>query len=69
MAQALRLHTINAAKVIGLDHVAGSLQLEAADMVVLAKDPHTVPEAELKDIRVERTYVDGVLAYSGGEEA
>jgi predicted amidohydrolase YtcJ len=70
VAQALRLHTIDAAKAIGLDHIAGSLEPgKAADMVVLEKDPHTVSEAELKDIQVERTYVNGVLAYSGSEKA
>jgi predicted amidohydrolase YtcJ len=70
VAQALRLHTIEAAKVIGLDHLAGSLEPgKAADLVVLDRDPHTVPEADLKNIRVHRTYVNGILAYSGGEAA
>lgn len=70
VAQALRLHTIEAAKAIGLDQVAGSLEPgKVADIVVLDRDPHTVSEADLKDIRVERTYVNGVLAYSDGGEA
>jgi len=70
VAQALRLHTIEAAKVIGLDHLAGSLEPgKAADIVVLDRDPHAVPETELKNIGVHRTYVDGVLAYADGEAA
>lgn len=70
VAQALRLHTIDAAKVIGLDHLAGSLEPgKAADIVVLDRDPHTVPETDLKDIGVSRTYVGGILAYSDGETA
>jgi predicted amidohydrolase YtcJ len=70
VAQALRLHTIDAAKVIGLDHLAGSLEPgKAADIVVLDRDPHTVPDTDLKDIGVSRTYVGGILAYSDGERA
>jgi predicted amidohydrolase YtcJ len=68
VAEALRLHTIEAAKVIGLDHLVGSLEPgKAADVVVLDRDIDAVPESGLKDIGVHRTYVNGVLAYSGGE--
>jgi predicted amidohydrolase YtcJ len=70
VAQALRLHTIEAARVIGLDHLVGSLEPgKAADIAVLDRDIDAVPESGLKDIGVHRTYVNGVLAYSGGEQS
>ena len=34
------------------------------DLVVLERDPLTAPEEELKDIRVDQTWVDGRQIYS-----
>ena len=34
-----------------------------ADMVVWDRDIYTVPTAELKEIRVEKTFLEGKLVY------
>ncbi len=37
-----------------------------ADLVVLDRDILTIPQAEIKDIRVETTIVDGEIIYQKG---
>lgn len=70
VAQALRLHTIEAAKVLGVDHLIGSLEVgKAADITVLDKDPRSASGDELTRIRVHSTYVDGALVYESGDRA
>ncbi|AUI53664.1 amidohydrolase [Arthrobacter crystallopoietes] len=67
VAQALRLHTIEAARVLGIDHLTGSLETgKAADITVLDRDPRTASGDELTSIRVHRTYVDGAPVYESG---
>ncbi len=60
--EALRLHTIEAARALGADHEIGSLEAgKRADIVVLAADPTKVATQAISAIPVERVYIGGTL--------
>jgi hypothetical protein len=62
--QALRFYTINNARMLFLDEIAGSLEPgKLADFVVLDRDWLTCPEDQLAATRVLRTYLSGKLVY------
>ncbi|MHB8492747.1 MAG: amidohydrolase, partial [Solirubrobacteraceae bacterium] len=61
---ALRAYTVGAARSLGVDGEAGTLEPgRCADMVVLSHDPFAVDPVTLDSLRILRTYVDGELAY------
>lgn len=63
--QALRAVTIDAAGQCHLDHVCGSLAIgEAADLVVLEKDPTTVAPTEIQSIKIHSTWLGGEKRFS-----
>lgn len=63
--EALRSFTVWAAKAGFEEYLKGTIERgKLADLVVLDKDPFTVPEADLYSIRVLRTIVDGRTVYS-----
>jgi predicted amidohydrolase YtcJ len=58
--QALRAVTIDAAWQCHLDDTCGSLEVgKAADLVVLERDPTSVPPDTLRSIRVHSTWLAG----------
>ena len=60
LPQALRMITIDAAYVLGLDHKIGSLEPgKLADFTVLERDPHDARPAAIRDIAVWGTVVGG----------
>jgi predicted amidohydrolase YtcJ len=60
--QALAAVTINAAKVLGIDALTGSLRAgKTADMTILSDNPLTVPSMAIKDIKVLATVFEGEL--------
>lgn len=62
--QALRMYTINNAKIMFLDDVTGSLETgKLADLIVVDRDPLTTPAADLRNTQVLKTYVGGKLVY------
>ena len=64
IAEAIRIYTWNSAYSEFQEQVKGSIEVgKLADLVVLEKDPLTAPEDELKDIRVDQTWVDGKQVY------
>ncbi len=64
VSDALAATTIDAAWQIHRDHELGSLTAgKLADLVVLDRNPLTVPALALRDIEVEQTYVGGRLYY------
>jgi predicted amidohydrolase YtcJ len=70
--QALRMHTIDAAWVLGEDGEKGSLEPgKLADLVVLDRDPRTVPVDDLPAIQVDHVFLGGREIYHrhGGREA
>lgn len=61
--QALALHTVNAARVLGLERERGMVRPGlAADFVVLSADP-THPAVDMAKLRVEATIIAGQTAY------
>jgi predicted amidohydrolase YtcJ len=63
---ALRMHTINAAKVLGEEHDKGSLEPgKLADMVVLDRDPRTVAVDDIPRIPVHSVFLGGERIFSG----
>jgi predicted amidohydrolase YtcJ len=61
---ALRMHTIDAAAVLGQERLIGSLEPgKAADCVVLDRDPTACATEELLDVQVDAVVVDGRLVY------
>jgi predicted amidohydrolase YtcJ len=67
-AEALAAYTIGSAYVNHLDDVTGAIAPGAlADLVVLDRDPITVPPGDLADVKVLATYVGGERVYATGE--
>ncbi len=63
--EALRTQTINSAIAMFRDHEVGSIEVgKRADLVVLSHDPTIVDPEYIREVRVQQTYVDGVLKYS-----
>lgn len=66
--QAIRLYTINNAFLTFEEKEKGSLEPgKLADFVVLNQDILTCPEAAVRDIEVERTYLGGKVVYQASE--
>jgi predicted amidohydrolase YtcJ len=57
---AIRAITIDAAYQIFADNIVGSLEVgKRADLVVLEKNPRKTPAADIRNIKVNQTWVDG----------
>jgi hypothetical protein len=64
-AAALRAHTLGAATAAFWEDDLGTIAPgKRADWVVLSRDPMTVPAAEIPEIDVVATYVDGEPVYA-----
>jgi predicted amidohydrolase YtcJ len=62
--QALRFYTINNARLLFLEDEVGSLEVgKRADLVIVDRDLLECPLHELRDAKVERTYLDGAVVY------
>jgi predicted amidohydrolase YtcJ len=65
--EALRGFTLDAAWSLFLDREVGSLEVgKRADLVVFARDPMTVSEAEIPRAEIDYTLVDGRVVYERG---
>jgi predicted amidohydrolase YtcJ len=65
--EALRGFTLDAAWSLFLDQEVGSLEVgKRADLVVFARDPMSVPEAEIPRAEIDYTLVDGRVVYERG---
>ncbi len=64
LTTALSAFTAGSAYVNHLEHLSGTLEAgKAADLVVLAQDPFTIPADRLPEARVEITMVDGRVVF------
>ena len=65
--EALRGFTLDAAWSLFLENEVGSLEVgKRADLVVFARDPMTVPEAEIPRVDIDMTLVDGQIVHERG---
>lgn len=63
--QALAAYTVGGTWLTREEHLKGTLALgKLADLIVIDRDYFTVPEDEIKDIRVEMTMVGGTMVYA-----
>ena len=61
---ALAAYTVNTAWAAGEEEIKGSLTPgKLADLVILDRDPFSIPPAELKEVRVLMTMIDGRVFY------
>jgi hypothetical protein len=64
LTEALRMHTGNAARTLGEEHVYGSLEPgKLADVIVLDRDPFACTDDELLDVRVDAVFLAGRLVH------
>jgi len=62
--EAIALFTVNSAKQFGMEDKLGRLQAGyLADMIILDRDPFTIPVTELHQVAVLKTMVNGELVY------
>ncbi|MBS0399152.1 MAG: amidohydrolase family protein, partial [Proteobacteria bacterium] len=62
--EALQINTLNGAYASFEEKIKGSITPgKLADFVVLAEDPHTVPQERIKDIKILRTVTGGNTVY------
>jgi predicted amidohydrolase YtcJ len=62
---ALEMYTRNAARVMRLDALTGSIEVgKRADLIVLDRDLFKIPTKEVNEARVLQTLLDGVEVYS-----
>jgi predicted amidohydrolase YtcJ len=65
--KALRAITIEAAQVIGMDAVVGSVAVgKKADFTVLDRDPYGAGAARLRDVQVKGVIFEGTFTSSVG---
>jgi len=63
--QAIRFYTMNSARILFLDGVAGSLEPgKVADLIVVDRDLLNCPEEQIADTQVLRTYFEGKPVYT-----
>ncbi len=67
--EAVRCHTVEAARAIFMEDHLGSLEPEKlADLVVLDRDPFVTPPDEIPDVPVRMTVVGGEIAWRAGPD-
>ncbi len=64
LEQAIRLFTVNAAKHLGVADQLGRIEPGLlADLIVVDRDPYSIPVTELHQVRVEQTMINGEQVY------
>ncbi|MEE9470148.1 MAG: amidohydrolase family protein, partial [Gemmatimonadota bacterium] len=62
--ETIRVHTLNAAWVLLLDDVSGSIEVgKSADMIVLNHDLFEIPPTDIHQTEVEKTIFRGKAVY------
>jgi predicted amidohydrolase YtcJ len=62
--QAIRMYTVNNARILFLEHATGTLEKgKAADLILVDRDPLTCPIDDLSQTAVLKTWLAGKLVY------
>ena len=70
LSTAIEIYTINAAKAMGIDALAGSLQVgKSADIVVLDRNVFEIPAEEISQTQIVATYFEGEVVFQRGGKA
>jgi predicted amidohydrolase YtcJ len=65
---ALEAHTSQAAKATFSEDLVGTLEVgKRADFVIVDRDPFAIPPAQLSDVQVEATWLDGAPVFERAE--
>jgi len=65
--QALKAQTLDAAYVLGLEDMIGSLKVgKRADLVILDKDLYTLPASEISTTKINFTMMNGKITHRDG---
>ncbi|MEQ9563779.1 MAG: amidohydrolase family protein, partial [Woeseiaceae bacterium] len=65
LKSALEMYTRNAAYVMRLENVSGTLEVgKRADLIVIDRDLFRIPATEINEARVLQTLMDGVEVYT-----
>ena len=65
--EALQLYTINNARIMGVEHERGSIEVgKLADLAVLSQDILSVPADAIRDTKAHLTVVGGKIVYRNG---
>ncbi len=66
-ATGLRMVTLDAARLLGQDKIAGSIEVgKRADLVIFDRDPLAVPPEQIGEIQILQTVLDGETVYEAG---
>lgn len=66
--EVLKMMTINSAYALDRDKEVGSIKKgKYADLLILSRNPLSVPEREIKDIEVEMTMINGTVEYCSAD--
>ena len=66
--QAIRLFTVNSAKHLGIADRVGRIEPGLlADLIVIDRDPYSIPVTELHQVRVEKTMINGTMVFEARE--
>ncbi|HJU04888.1 MAG TPA: amidohydrolase, partial [Nitrospiraceae bacterium] len=69
LSTAIEIYTINAARAMGIDALAGSLQIgKSADIVVLDRNVFEIPADEISQTQVLTTYFEGEVVFQRSDK-
>jgi hypothetical protein len=64
LATVLEIYTINAARILGISRITGSLEVgKSADLIVLDRNVFDIPAHDIADTKVTTTFFEGRVAY------
>jgi predicted amidohydrolase YtcJ len=64
LATVLEIYTINAARILGISRITGSLEVgKSADLIVLDRNVFDIPAHDIADTKVTTTFFEGRVVY------
>ncbi|PWI48011.1 hypothetical protein CEE45_08915 [Candidatus Heimdallarchaeota archaeon B3_Heim] len=64
--EAIKAYTISNAVALSVEHELGNIMKgKYADLIILEESPFTINSSEIKGLKIEQTYVEGLCVYDG----